>query len=158
MMRWKKISSGNYDAIAGPVPTVIASAHLSIQHQPPSPHSNTMAIDLKKYAEYFGFDGFRGAVHGGSHIGQRCGHILSTGSGKSLCYTARPDDQKITVVMMSPLISLVRDQFFHLSTTLWAAVGDGSRWVLPGPGPGDLHGRLGPSGATLLVCLTPESF
>eukprot|EP01083_Nonionella_stella_P053851 142280_1 len=68
----------------------------------------------------FGFNGFRPhqkEIISAVLSGRDCFVLMSTGSGKSLCYQLPPLITKKPVIVVSPLISLMEDQVMSLTAT-----------------------------------------
>jgi len=98
------------------------------------------------------FRGRQAEVVGALMAGRSVLAVLPTGAGKSLCYTAAALARAGTVLVVTPLLALARDQLAHLPPGLPAAALDGA---MPRPAARGVLAALA-SGALRVLFVAPE--
>lgn len=98
-----------------------------VRAQPGKPAVQTNGLEYVYLREYFGHDEFRGGQHEVVHAavqGRDVAVFWATGAGKSLCYQLPALQSGKTVVVVSPLISLMQDQVAKFNATVGACEGN----------------------------------
>jgi len=117
-----------------------------------SPVMNGVVASLEKYFGYSAFRPHQQAVVQAVLEGKDCTVVWSTGAGKSICYQLPALHSQKTVVVVSPLISLMQDQVAAINAKCGSAV---AAFLGSAQRVHDVEGKA-MQGAYLLVYATPE--
>ena len=156
---------------AGGDPAAAAAAAAAAARPPPPPSlvdtlppapaplddpTDASAVEAAVSAAHGGriaaFRGRQAEVVGALMAGRSVLAVLPTGAGKSLCYTAAALARAGTVLVVTPLLALARDQLAHLPPGLPAAALDGA---MPRPAARGVLAALA-SGALRVLFVAPE--
>lgn len=126
--------------------------------KPPS-SEETGGLEFIYLKKYFGHDNFRPGQHEvvqAAVQGRDCAVFWATGAGKSLCYQLPALQTGKTVIVVSPLVSLMQDQVIKFNATIGAA-GDGHRACFLGSSQFDPQVQVDAlQGKYRVVYVTPE--
>eukprot|EP00930_Biecheleria_cincta_P039768 TRINITY_DN27305_c0_g2_i1.p1 TRINITY_DN27305_c0_g2~~TRINITY_DN27305_c0_g2_i1.p1 ORF type:complete len:919 (+),score=196.92 TRINITY_DN27305_c0_g2_i1:49-2805(+) len=139
-------------------PNSAGALHMGFGGKPPS-SEETGGLEFIYLKKYFGHDRFRPRqqeVVQAAVQGRDCAVFWATGAGKSLCYQLPALQTGKTVIVVSPLVSLMQDQVVKFNATIGAA-GDGHRACFLGSSQFDPQVQKDAlQGKYRLVYVTPE--